>query len=186
LGGNGPNDIGLSRKHIIEGMRNSIKRLQLDYVDIVFPSRPDTHTPLEEICRAFSWLVDKGLTLYWGTSEWPSNYVVEAIRLCAELKLNPPVMAQVEYNLATRDRFESDYRILFEKYNYATCTWGPLAAGLLSGKYNSGEIPSETRYGADPVAKNLWVPKYFSPAVKENTLKMLNGLADIAKELGCT
>lgn len=68
--GKGPNDIGLSRKRIIEGCRESLKRLQMDYVDIIFAHRPDYHTPMEEIVRGFSWLIDNGLAYYWGTSEW--------------------------------------------------------------------------------------------------------------------
>ena len=75
----GVNQIGLSRKHIIEGTKNSLKRLQLDYVDIIMAHRPDFEVPLEEICRAFSWVVDKGLAFYWGTSEWPADLITEAI-----------------------------------------------------------------------------------------------------------
>lgn len=65
-----PNTMGLSRKHVIEGMRNSLKRLGLDYVDVVFCHRPDYETPMEETCRAFDWLIRKGYAFYWGTSEW--------------------------------------------------------------------------------------------------------------------
>lgn len=92
--GYAPNSRGLSRKHVIEGTKNSLKRLQLDYVDIVFASRPDFHTPLEETCRAFSWLVDRGLAIYWGTSEWSSARITEAKELCTRLGLNPPVVEQ--------------------------------------------------------------------------------------------
>lgn len=76
--GQGPNDHGLSRKHIIEGMKNSLKRLQMDYVDVVLAARPDPTTPLEETVRAFSWLVDQGLIHYWGTSMWPPALVERA------------------------------------------------------------------------------------------------------------
>lgn len=76
--GNGPNDIGLSRKRIIEGTKASLKRLQLDYVDIIFAHRPDYSVPLEEIVRGFSWLIDNGLAHYWGTSEWTAVKFEEA------------------------------------------------------------------------------------------------------------
>ena len=83
---------GLSRKHIIEGLNNSLKRLQLDYVDVVFCHRPDLDTPLEETVRALSWLIDQGKALYWGTSEWPSDKITEAIVLCDKLNLHKPVV----------------------------------------------------------------------------------------------
>jgi aryl-alcohol dehydrogenase-like predicted oxidoreductase len=76
--GKGVNDVGLSRKHIIESMRNSLKRLQMEYVDICYAHRPDYETPLEETVRAFSWCIDKGLSRYWGTSEWPAVRIEEA------------------------------------------------------------------------------------------------------------
>jgi len=80
----------LSRKHIIEGMRNSLKALQLEYVDVVLCHRPDMFTPLEETCRAFSWLIDHGYAHYWGTSEWPADRTVKAIEICKRLKLHAP------------------------------------------------------------------------------------------------
>lgn len=86
-----PTVMGLSRKHVIEGALRSLKKLQTDYVDIIFGSRLDYGTPLEEICRAFSWLVDKGYALYWGISEWPVEATVQAIKICHELNLNAPV-----------------------------------------------------------------------------------------------
>jgi aryl-alcohol dehydrogenase-like predicted oxidoreductase len=91
MSGGHPNSRGLSRKHIIEGVKNSLRRLQLDYADVVFAHRPDLHTPLEETCRAFSWLIDQGLAFYWGTSEWTPARVTEAIELCKRLNLNGPV-----------------------------------------------------------------------------------------------
>ena len=77
--GIGNNQSGLSRKHIIEGVKGSLKRLQLDYVDLLFAHRPDRETPLEETCRAFSWVIDNNLATYWGTSEWDPETIVEAI-----------------------------------------------------------------------------------------------------------
>ena len=90
--GDGPNQAFLSRKHIIEGAINSLKRLQMDYVDIIFCHRPDWETPLEETCRAMSWLVDKGKALYWGTSEWPADRIEAAFGICEKLGLNKPIV----------------------------------------------------------------------------------------------
>ena len=92
--GTGPNDIGLSRKRIIEGTRASLKRLQLDYVDIIFAHRPDYSTPIEEIVRGFSWLIDNGLAHYWGTSEWTAVKFEEACQVAERLKLHAPVVEQ--------------------------------------------------------------------------------------------
>lgn len=88
--GNGVNDAGMSRKHIIEGTRNSLKRLQLDYVDCIFSHRPDVNTPLEETVRAFSWLIDKGLAHYWGTSEWNVTMIEEACQIAEKFRLHAP------------------------------------------------------------------------------------------------
>ena len=88
------NQVGLSRKHVIEGTKNSLKRLQLDYVDIILAHRPDFDVPLEEICRAFSWVIDKGLAFYWATSEWPADLITEAIQLCQKLNLHVPIAEQ--------------------------------------------------------------------------------------------
>ena len=89
--GIGNNQTGLSRKHIIEGIKNSLKRLQLDYVDVLFAHRSDRDTPLEEVCRAMSWVVENNLATYWGTSEWDPETIVEAIQLCSKLGLHAPV-----------------------------------------------------------------------------------------------
>jgi aryl-alcohol dehydrogenase-like predicted oxidoreductase len=91
-GGKGPNDRGLSRKHIIEGLTASLNRLQLDYVDIVYAQRPDPDTPMEETVRAFSWCIDKGMAFYWGTSEWPAYLVTEAIAVAKRLNLIEPIV----------------------------------------------------------------------------------------------
>jgi len=107
------NGRGLSRKHIIEGARASLKRLQLSYVDIIFAHRPDLETPLEETCRAFSWLINKGLAFYWGTSEWSAARVTEAIEICKRKGWHAPVAEQCHYNMLVRERFENEYAPLF-------------------------------------------------------------------------
>lgn len=86
----GVNDSGMSRKHIIEGARASLKRLQLDYVDVIFSHRPDIQTPLEETVRAFSWLIDQGLAHYWGTSEWTPTMIEQACQIADKFRLHAP------------------------------------------------------------------------------------------------
>ncbi|GAB5587119.1 hypothetical protein Unana1_02019 [Umbelopsis nana] len=144
-GGKGPNDRGLSRKHIIEGLTASLSRLQLDYVDIVYAQRPDPDTPMEETVRAFSWCIDKGMALYWGTSEWPAYLVTEAINVAKRLGLIEPIVEQPQYNMFHRDRVEKEYRPLYEMHKLGISTWSPLASGVLTGKYNSGSIPPNAR-----------------------------------------
>lgn len=145
----GVNDRGLSRKHIIEGMNESLKRLQLDYVDIVFCHRPDPLTPLEETVRAMNYLLDQGKAFYWGTSEWSAQQITEAYAIAKELGLVPPQCEQPQYNMLHRTRFEKEYDHLYANLGLGTTIWSPLASGLLSGKYTrevlSGKIPENSR-----------------------------------------
>jgi voltage-dependent potassium channel beta subunit len=143
-GGNKPNRTGLSRKHLIEGIRASLARLQLDYVDLLFCHRPDMHTPIEETVRAMNFIVDQGWAFYWGTSEWSAVQIMEAHAVARQLNLIPPLMEQPQYNMFTRERFEKEYTPLYRDVGMGTTIWSPLASGLLTGKYNQG-IPEGTR-----------------------------------------
>ena len=131
--GNDPNDGCLSRKHILEGIKNSLKRLQLDYVDVVFCHRYDCGTSLEETCRAMNWIINKGYAFYWGTSEWTSSQIKEAYTICE--RLNLIIVEQCRYNILFRESIESDYRDLFKKFKMKTTIWSPLYSGILNGKY---------------------------------------------------
>eukprot|EP00474_Spongospora_subterranea_P008613 CRZ09071.1 hypothetical protein [Spongospora subterranea] len=144
-GGNGVNDRGLSRKHIIEGANASLKRLQLDYVDLIFAHRPDDLTPMEEIVRAFNWLIEQGKAFYWGTSEWSAEQITDACRVAEKLNLISPIMEQPEYNMFNRERVEKEYLPLYKKHGLGTTIWSPLASGVLTGKYIDGSIPSGSR-----------------------------------------
>jgi aryl-alcohol dehydrogenase-like predicted oxidoreductase len=126
------------------------------------------------------------MAFYWGTSEWPAEKITEATELCKRLNLHAPIVEQPQYNMFFRNRFEKEYRPLFEKYQYGTTIWGPMAGGVLSGKYNDGNIPEESRFAKDPFTTTFALPIYFGPTKKEATLRILNGLADIAKEIGCS
>ncbi len=96
-------------------------------MDLIFAHRPDRFTPLEEICRAFSWLVTTNKALYWGTSEWDPETIAEAIQLCQRLGLVAPVAEQCQYNMLYRRRMEREYRSIYEKYGYGSTVWSPLA-----------------------------------------------------------
>jgi len=178
-GGRGPNDEGLSRKHIYEACRRSLKRLQLDYLDLFFCHRADPDTPIEETVRAMDDLVHQGLVLYWGTSEWSGAEIMRAHGIARELGLTPPQMEQPQYNMLHRERVEKEYLPLYREIGLGTTTWSPLLSGLLSGKYNKG-IPSGTRASLEGYG---WLKE--NVITSENIAKV-KALEPIAKDLGCT
>ena len=184
--GDGVNDQFLSRKHLLEGINNSLKRLQMDYVDVVFCHRPDFDTPLEETCRAMHTIIEQGKAFYWGTSMWPADRITKAIEICERLNLHKPIVEQPAYSLVRRNIVEKDYRRLFAEYKYGTTIWSPLAGGILTGKYNDGNIPEGSRYDKHKdFLKDTW-NGVFGESKKEDTIRKLTALADLAKELGFT
>jgi len=146
VGRKGPNDRGLSRKHLVEGMKESLERLQLDYVDVVFAHNPDPDVPMLEIVRGFNWLIEKGQAFYWGTSNWSAVQIEEAHHIAHVHGLIPPAADQCYYNAFARKRVEEEYQHLYDRYGYGLTTYSPLDGGFLTGKYNSGEIPKDSRY----------------------------------------
>ena len=175
-GGEKPNTFGLSRKHLVEGTLNSLKRMQLDYVDLIYCHRPDPNTPMEEIVRAMDYLVNSGYAFYWGTSEWSAEQIDSAYQVAKEMNCITPTMEQPEYNLFHRHRVEVEFKPLYEKYGLSTTIWGPLAFGLLTGKYNDG-IPNDSRLALEP----MWRSK----DMDERIIKVKK-LVSIAQELNCT
>lgn len=176
-GGKGPNDRGLSYKHVVEGVNKALKRLQLDYVDLVFCHRPDPETPIEESVWAMNHVIEQGKAFYWGTSEWSAAEIMEAYAVAREQHLRPPSMEQPQYNMVHRERFEKEYAPLFRDLGYGTTIWSPLASGLLSGKYNNG-IPEGARAtlkGYDWMKDSILTPA---------NLKKTRKLARIADDLG--
>ena len=180
------NGNGTSRKHLIEGLLASLKRLQLDYVDIVYAHRYDADTPLEETCRAFNYLIDKGLAFYWGTSEWSSEEIGKAMEICERLQLIKPITEQPQYNLLVRAKLEVEYAALFDQYKLGTTVWSPLAGGILTGKYND-EVPKDSRIAnVDPFIKSLYDKLFFGKEIYEQKRKSMKEFEVLAKELGCT
>ena len=182
--GSGVNDSMGSRKHIVEGLQNSLKRLQLDYVDIVFSHRPDYECDLEETCAAMHYVIEKGLAFYWGTSEWTAQRIAAAIGICEKNNWHKPVVEQPQYSMVRREKFEREFHYVFSDYKYGSTIWSPLCQGILSGKYNDGSAPEGSRFEKD--GNGATFQRYFGPGKKETTLKMFAALADLAKELGCT
>jgi len=193
-GGSGPNDQGLSRKHIIEGVNASLKRLALDYVDVLFCHRPDPSTPLEETVRAMNYLIDQGKAFYWGTSEWSSAQILAASLIAQRLGLIGPTCEQPQYSLLHRTRFEVEYDILYQELGYGTTIWSPLACGLLTGKYSLDidSFPEGSRLSLQD--NNKWLRDQLMSGQMngletrgfENILKKVDTLRPIAAKLGCT
>jgi voltage-dependent potassium channel beta subunit len=181
-GGRGPNDRGLSRKHIMEGMNASLERLDMDYVDLVFCHRPDLHTPIEETVRAMSDVVSSGMAFYWGTSEWSAEQIRHAHEFALRANLVPPTMEQPQYNLLNRERVEVEYAPLYRDLGLGTTIWSPLASGILTGKYNDG-IPGDSRLGHE---KYGWLKRIVEGEQGERKLAVARGLAAVAGDLGCT
>src|SRR5712692_4231335 len=178
-GGDGPNDKGLSRKHVFEACRNSLKRLQLDYLDLFFCHRPDPNTPIEETVRTMDDLVHQGKILYWGTSEWSAADIMRAHGLARELGLTPPQMEQPQYNMLHRDRVEEEYQPLYREIGLGTTIWSPLASGLLTGKYKKG-IPPGSRGALEGYE---WLREQ---VITPENIAKVNSLEPIAKDLDCT
>ena len=178
-GGEGPNDRGLSRKHIFEGCKNSMKRLQVDYLDLYFCHRPDPNTLIEETVRAMDDLIHQGKVLYWGTSSWSAGDIMRAHGIAKELGLTPPTMEQSEYNMIHRDRVEVEYLPLYREIGLGVTVWSPLAFGLLTGKYNDG-IPEGSRATLERAG---WIK---DEILTEKNLAIVRELEPIAKELDCT
>lgn len=141
---NKPNQTGLSRKHLTEACNEALQRLQTDYLDLFFCHRPDKNTPIEEVVWTMNTLIQQGKILYWGTSEWSGVEIMEAHRVAQSYRLIGPAMEQPQYNLFEREKVEKDYLEVFKNVGLGTTIWSPLAAGLLTGKYNNG-IPEDSR-----------------------------------------
>jgi len=178
-GGDGPNDRGLSRKHVVEGTKAALERLQMDYVDLVYCHRPDRQTPIEETVRAMSFLIENGYAFYWGTSEWSADAIRHAHEVARREHLVPPTMEQPQYNMLHRERVEREYAPLYDDIGLGTTTWSPLASGLLTGKYNDG-IPDDSRLAMENYE---WLQ---DQVLREEQLATVRELSTVADDLGCS
>ena len=183
--GKDPNDMFLSRKHISEGIKNSLKRLQLEYVDIVYCHRYDMHTPMEEIVTSMNWVIEKGYALYWGTSEWTACQIMEAFDICDKLNLIRPVVEQCQYNMFERNKIENEYRDLFKRYKLGTTVYSPLFCGVLTGKYIDS-MPENCRGNIkNEKNKNKFLNNRYFKNKKEFDEKLIM-LKTIAEKYNCT
>ncbi len=181
-GGSGPNDKGLSRKHIIEGIDASLSRLQMEYVDLVFCHRPDPYTPVEETVRGMNYIINHGKAFYWGTSEWSAQQIMEAYAIARREHLIPPQMEQPEYNMFNRERVEKEYARLYTEIGLGTTIFSPLASGVLTGKYNKG-IPEGTRA---TLKGYEWLRRHLESDTTRQNIEKVKLITPIADELGCS
>ena len=182
-GGEGPNDQGLSFKHIKEGTEAALRRLQTDYVDLIFCHRPDKHTPIEETVWAMNQVIKEGKAFYWGTSEWSAEQIRQAYDVARREHLRPPLMDQPQYNMFHRDKVEREFTRLYEEIGLGTTIWSPLASGLLTGKYNDG-VPEDSRLAMDDYD---WLREQLLETESGRLkLEKVKKLAPIAKNLGVT
>lgn len=175
--GDGPNDRGLSRKHIMESVEGSLKRIGTDYLDLYFCHRFDANTPLEETLRAMDDLIHQGKVLYWGTSEWTGKQIQQIRELADAKNLYAPQVEQPQYSLVHRTKFEQQTRKLIESWGMGAVVWSPLGSGVLTGKYDEG-IPDGSR-----LKRLEWLQGEF---YQENILKKVRAFKKIADSLSCS
>jgi len=172
-----PNDRGLSRKHIVESVEGSLRRLGTDYLDLHQCHRADPETPIEETVRAYEDLVRQGKILYWGVSEWTSNDIAQACHTADERNAYRPVSNQPQYNIFRRSIERKHLRVC-EENGVGQVVFSPLAQGVLTGKYSGGAVPSGTRAGDDQ--RNQFMTDFLKP----QCVQQVDQLAPLAAELG--
>jgi len=176
---NKPNQTGNSRKHLIEACNEALQRLGVEYLDMFFCHRPDKNTPIEETVWAMNHLIQQGKVFYWGTSEWSGVEIMEAHRIAEKFRLIGPTMEQSQYNLFERNKIENEFSEIYKNVGLGTTIWSPLAAGLLTGKYNDG-IPKGSRFALEGFdwLKDKWIA--------DDRIKKVKKLTEFAAKLGVT
>ncbi|MGE0071341.1 MAG: aldo/keto reductase, partial [Thiomonas sp.] len=169
----------LNRKYLMQAVDGSLKRLGLDFIDLIYCHRHDPHTPIEETVWALHNLIEQGKALYWGTSEWSADEIRAAYEIAERHHLHKPVMEQPQYHLFHRQRVEREYARLFEDIGLGLTTWSPLASGLLTGKYRQG-VPEGSRGAMQNVS---FLRDGLLDAQKNAAVGELEG---IAEQLGCS
>ncbi|KAL3433704.1 NADP-dependent oxidoreductase domain-containing protein [Aspergillus tetrazonus] len=183
-GDNPVNNIGLSRKHVIEGTKASLARLQLDYVDIIYAHRPDRLTPMEEVVRAFNFVIEKGWAFYWGTSEWSADEISEAVGIANRLGLIAPIVEQPLYNMLDREKVEGQFARLYERVGLGLTVFSPLKGGRLSGKYNDAleRPPPGSRFAESKDVYSVGIRERWQQ--EEGVIKQLKNVKALADKLG--
>ncbi len=178
-GGQLPTQRGLSRKHLTEACHAALRRLQLEYLDLFFCHRPDKETPIEETVWTMHNLITQGKILYWGTSEWSAQEIMEAHYFAAKNHLIGPIMEQPQYNMFHRQKVEVEFDQIYKNFGLGTTIWSPLASGILSGKYND-KMPKSTRLSMEGLD---WLKE---ANLLEENIKKVRKLSELAKEIGTT
>ena len=174
---NKPNQTGLSRKHLTEACHEALQRLQTDYLDLYFCHRPDKKMPIAEVVQTMNTLIQQGKILYWGTSEWSGVEIMEAHRIAEAYRLIGPAMEQPQYNLFERSKVDAEYLEIYKNVGLGTTIWSPLAAGLLTGKYNDG-IPEGSRFQIEGFE---WLRDRWLMQEKINKVQQLGAIAKALK-----
>jgi len=172
-----PTQQGLSRKHLVEAAHQAMERMQVDYLDLYYCHRPDPEVPIEEVVRTMTNLINQGKVLYWGTSEWSAQELMEAHSVARQYNLIPPTMEQPSYSMIDREKVEKEFSRLYTQIGLGTTIFSPLASGLLTGKYNNG-IPKDSRA---TLKGYEWLREHIITDANINKAKQL---APIADELG--
>ncbi len=178
-GGELPTQRGLSRKHLVEACEAALKRMKLDYLDLYYCHRPDKETPISETVWTMHNLIQQGKILYWGTSEWSAQEIMEAHMVAERYNLIGPTMEQPQYNMLHRDKVEVEYDQIYKTVGLGTTIWSPLGSGILTGKYNEG-MAEKTRLSMDGME---WLK---DKSLVEENLEKVRKLTVFAKEIGTT
>lgn len=172
-----PTQRGNTRKHLTEACHQALQRLQVDYLDLYYCHRPDKNTPMEETVWTMHNLIQQGKILYWGTSEWSAQEIMEAHMIARQYNLIPPSMEQPQYNMLVRDKVEVEYSQIYKTVGLGTTIWSPLASGILTGKYNNG-VPEGARLNLDELS---WLAE---KNLQEEYFAKVRELTKLAEELG--
>jgi aryl-alcohol dehydrogenase-like predicted oxidoreductase len=178
--GPGPNDTGLSRKHVMESAHGSLRRLQTDYLDMYQAHRFDHETPLEETLRAFDDLVRQGKVLYIGVSEWRAEQIAAALKIAGEMGLDRIVSNQPQYNMLWRV-IEAEVIPLCEREGIGQIVWSPIAQGVLTGKYQPGAAPPAASRATDASGSG-----FISRLLTDDILGRVQRLRPLAEAAGLT
>lgn len=175
--GDGVNDRGLSRKHVFEQLHGSLKRMELDYVDIFYCHRYDPEAPVVETLRTIDDMIRQGKILYAGVSQWTAAQIEEAVAVADRYLLDRIVVNQPVYNMINR-YIEPEIIPVSEKYGIGQIVFSPLSQGILTGKYRGGQIPEGTR------ASNSEISGPVQNTIASGVMPKVDKLEDLAGELG--